>query len=183
MGVVQSKFWNNFAKVLVCLGVFLASPLSTPVKTRESSRVILGEAYQQEHKCLTNTIYAEARGEPEEGRRAVLQVILNRKNHKNFPSTICGVIKQPKQFSFLDKGLHRLDIKPVEPLDKYKYSQISSMAHEALQGRFKAVLEPSVLYYTNLSVKNRWTSKMKVVMIAGRHKFMKVNTDITKKEV
>ena len=175
-----------FGKILICFGIFLASPLSVPVKSREYSGIVLGDAYHKEHYCLTNTIYAEARGEPEEGQRAVLQVILNRKNHKNFPSTICGVIKQDKQFSFLNKGLHKLDVKPVEPLDKFRYSQISSMAHEALQGTFKAVLEPSVLYYTHTGVKNQWTKKMKVVMIQGNHKFMKVNTsggDVTKKEI
>ena len=171
--IFMVRLWNNFGRILICFGIFAWQPLSIPVKSREHSGVVFGDSYQKEHQCLVGTIYHEARGESEEGQRAVLQVILNRKNHKNFPSTICGVVKQDKQFSFLNKGLHRLDVKPVEPLDKFRYSQISSMAHEALQGRFKAVLEPSVLYYAHVRVKNQWTRRMKVVMIHGQHKFYK----------
>lgn len=44
--------------------------------------------------CMAEAIYFEARGTGEEGRRAVGEVILNRAAHREFPSTVCGVVDQ-----------------------------------------------------------------------------------------
>lgn len=51
-------------------------------------------------RCLVLNTYHEARGEPQEGQIAVAQVVLNRVARKNYPKTICGVVYQPKQFSW-----------------------------------------------------------------------------------
>ena len=56
---------------------------------------------QMERYCLTQAIYYEARGEGERGQLAVADVILQRKNSKYHPNTICGVVYQPYQFSFV----------------------------------------------------------------------------------
>lgn len=50
---------------------------------------------------LTATIYAEARGEPHEGRVAVCNVVLNR-FRKGMATSIKDVILKPKQFSWTD---------------------------------------------------------------------------------
>ena len=55
--------------------------------------------------CLQLAIYHEARGEPELGQIAVAQVILNRVSSEPFPDTPCGVVYQPRQFSFIGKQL------------------------------------------------------------------------------
>jgi hypothetical protein len=64
--------------------------------------------------CLTAAIYYEARSEPEDGQRAVAQVVLNRVRDRAFPNTICGVVWQGSQrrtgcqFSFTcDGSLYR----------------------------------------------------------------------------
>ena len=44
--------------------------------------------------CLAEALYFEARGTGEIGRRAVGEVILNRANDPQFPSTVCGVVDQ-----------------------------------------------------------------------------------------
>ncbi|OUS04240.1 hypothetical protein A9Q96_14905 [Rhodobacterales bacterium 52_120_T64] len=44
--------------------------------------------------CLAEALYFEARGTGEVGRRAVGEVILNRVNSHQFPSTVCGVVDQ-----------------------------------------------------------------------------------------
>ena len=51
-------------------------------------------------KCLATAIYFESRSEPLEGQLAVAQVIRNRARSGRFPSSICGVVYQPSQFSF-----------------------------------------------------------------------------------
>jgi len=51
-------------------------------------------------RCLARAVYFEARGEPLEGQLAVAQVILNRVATGRYASSVCGVIDQPRQFSF-----------------------------------------------------------------------------------
>lgn len=47
---------------------------------------------------------AEAEGEPEEGKRLVIDTILNRVDSKYFPDTVYGVVYQPNQFSCIWDG-------------------------------------------------------------------------------
>lgn len=49
--------------------------------------------------CLAMTIYGEARGESIQGQLAVAQVVVNRTKHPDFPSDVCAVTFQPKQFA------------------------------------------------------------------------------------
>jgi spore germination cell wall hydrolase CwlJ-like protein len=62
------------------------------------------EVADEEQHCLAGAIYFEARGEPIEGQLAVAEVVLNRVASKKYPSTICAVVKQPWQFSFVKDG-------------------------------------------------------------------------------
>lgn len=47
---------------------------------------------------------AEAEGECEEGKRLVIDTILNRVDHERFPNTVSGVIYQPNQFTSMHNG-------------------------------------------------------------------------------
>ena len=53
--------------------------------------------------CLTANILNEAGGEGEHGMRAVAAVTMNRLLSGNFARTICGVVYQPGQFSWVGK--------------------------------------------------------------------------------
>jgi spore germination cell wall hydrolase CwlJ-like protein len=55
-------------------------------------------------ECLANAVYFEARGEPLAGQLAVAQVVLNRASSGRYPADVCGVVKQPAQFSFVHRG-------------------------------------------------------------------------------
>lgn len=57
-----------------------------------------------ELSCLAGAVYFEAKGEPLSGQLAVANVIINRTNSGRFPHSICGVVKQPGQFSFIRGG-------------------------------------------------------------------------------
>ena len=56
----------------------------------------------QEQDCLASAVYFEARGEQLEGQLAVAEVVLNRTRSGRYPTTICGVVEQPWQFSFVN---------------------------------------------------------------------------------
>ncbi len=47
-----------------------------------------------EVRCLALTIYFEARGEPERGKRAVAHVVMNRVLDTGFPDGVCEVVRQ-----------------------------------------------------------------------------------------
>jgi N-acetylmuramoyl-L-alanine amidase len=61
-------------------------------------------AVDAEEKCLASAIFYEARSESFEGQLAVAQVILNRVESGRFARSVCGVILQPGQFSFVRGG-------------------------------------------------------------------------------
>lgn len=62
------------------------------------------EAIDDELRCLATGVYFESKGEPLTGQLAVAEVILNRTRSGRYPSSVCGVLKQPRQFSFVRRG-------------------------------------------------------------------------------
>jgi N-acetylmuramoyl-L-alanine amidase len=58
----------------------------------------------RESECLAGAVYFESKGEPLNGQLAVAEVILNRAKSGRFPGSVCGVIMQPGQFSFVRGG-------------------------------------------------------------------------------
>jgi N-acetylmuramoyl-L-alanine amidase len=61
-------------------------------------------ARNREEECLAVAVYFEARSEGHEGQLAVARVIINRAQSGRFPSSLCGVVMQPGQFSFVRGG-------------------------------------------------------------------------------
>ena len=55
-------------------------------------------------RCLATSVYFESKGEPLAGQLAVAQVILNRSKQKRFGDSVCGVVTQRGQFSFVRGG-------------------------------------------------------------------------------
>lgn len=58
----------------------------------------------EESACLAKAVYFEARGESLEGQLAVAKVILNRARSGIYPDSICKVVTQRSQFSFIRRG-------------------------------------------------------------------------------
>jgi N-acetylmuramoyl-L-alanine amidase len=76
-----------------------AKPLSDLVSDYASS-----DAADDELECLATAVYFESKSEPLTGQLAVAKVIINRTHSIRFPATICGVVKQRGQFSFVSHG-------------------------------------------------------------------------------
>jgi len=62
------------------------------------------ETPDEETDCLARAVYWESKGEPLAGQLAVAEVIINRSQSGRFASTICGVVRQRGQFSFVRGG-------------------------------------------------------------------------------
>lgn len=80
--------------------------ITEPVETIEETLVLYqGPSLSQEEIDLIALVtMAEAEGEPEEGKRLVIDTILNRMDHPEFPDTASGVIYQSGQFSSMWNG-------------------------------------------------------------------------------
>ena len=61
-----------------------------------------GATLDEEANCVAVAVYHEARGESLEGQLAVARVIMNRAASGKYPSSWCGTVKQPWQFSFVN---------------------------------------------------------------------------------
>ncbi|MCK5020086.1 MAG: cell wall hydrolase [Candidatus Peribacteraceae bacterium] len=124
--------------------------------------------------CLTTAIYFEAANQDYDGKIAVAHNISNRMKSKKFPNTICGVINQPKQYSFMHDGKsENVDIK--HPMKKKQWIYSAKAAFSAMMGHTFDNTNGS-LYYLNpeLSTK-RWadmlTTSYTQVAVVGDHTF------------
>ena len=65
-------------------------------------RYSAGAPLDEQANCIAVAVYHEARGETLEGQLAVAKVIMNRAASGKYPSSWCGTVKQPWQFSFVN---------------------------------------------------------------------------------
>jgi len=120
--------------------------------------------------CLAQAVYYEARGEGEDGMRAVAQVILNRVRHPSFPKTICGVVYQGAmqqtscQFSFACDGAL------ARPVEDWAWHRAKAVAQAALNGYVMKAVGTATHFHT-LSVDPRWSSNMVKIATVGSHTF------------
>lgn len=91
------------------------APLSLPVEDREpvqdeGSASSLSELVriqdtdvelEPEQHCLAGAVFFESKGESLAGQLAVARVVLERAKSGRFPSSVCGVVYQKSQFSFV----------------------------------------------------------------------------------
>jgi spore germination cell wall hydrolase CwlJ-like protein len=100
-----------FKYILSSFAVFLSNPVQAQAP-QWVNNLAAHEGIDQhsELACLSLAVYYEARGESHRGKMAVAEVVMNRTRSKRFPSTICEVLFQRGQFSFI-KGRHA----PLKP--------------------------------------------------------------------
>ena len=129
----------------------------------ETGKVQLTERLVERDKqtqCLAAVIWHEARGESLEGQLAVAQVVINRKNSKQFPNTICAVAFQPHQFT---------DLKKV----KYDHNTLV-VARELILGHLISPVR-SATHYHAYYVDPHWATAGKQIFLqkVGNHLFYK----------
>lgn len=86
----------------------------TPIKEPEIQETVSPEDLVSEDdiELIALVTMAEAEGECEEGKRLVIDTILNRVDSEHFPDTISDVIYQPNQFTSMWNGrLSRCEVR------------------------------------------------------------------------
>ena len=131
--------------------------------------------------CMAQNIYFEAGNQPLAGKVAVAHVVLNRLEHMNYPTSICGVIYQAKlkqnwkgnmvpvlhkcQFSWYCDG------KSDTPHNDEVWEKSRKFARDMLvNGQFRGITEGATHYHATYS-KPFWSSKLNRIARIGAHIF------------
>lgn len=126
-----------------------------------------GEAH-----CLAQAIYYEARGEPLPGQIAVAEVVLNRKESRRYPNTICAVVFQNEhrrnrcQFSFACDG------KTDTPPSGKTWSKSVSLANYVLADDSLRLTDAATHYHADY-VSPFWSKHLTKTVSIGQHIFYK----------
>jgi spore germination cell wall hydrolase CwlJ-like protein len=140
----------------VCMTLYLSS-----------AAVAGGCDEQKQKKLLALNMYHEARGEGVAGMQMVGEVTLNRVNRPEFPDTICAVIYQRSQFSWV-RGK-----KNHHPGEKESWELALEIADDLLQGEANLYDNGATHFMASSLLKNppKWARNFGHVATLGKHTF------------
>lgn len=128
-------------------------------QTAQALGIYVGTQNSNDLYLIAKCIYAEARGEPYEGKVAVGAVILNRVKSPDFPNTVYGVVYQPWAFTAVHDG--QINLEP----DASSYQA----AQDAISG-----WDPTygcIYYYNPTKATSAWIFSRQTVVTIGKHVF------------
>jgi len=114
-------------------------------------------------ECLAGTVYFESKGEPLEGQLAVARVVLGREKSSRFPNSICGVVYQRSQFSFVRGGKMPRIRKGTKA-----WRNAVAIAQIAQENSWKSPVEGALFFHARY-VQPRW--KLKRIAAVDNHIF------------
>jgi len=150
--------------VLVIIWALMEKPLRPSTKERMHT-----------YYLLARIIFAEAAGEPYEGKVAVGCVIRNRVKSPRWPNTYEKVIYQYKQFPGVNSPLWYLfdkDNELTEEEQKIK-QQCLEIAKKILLNKQPDITCGATHYYNPKKASPSWAKKMKITRRIGNHIFLK----------
>ena len=116
-----------------------------------------------QHECLAGAVYFESKGESLEGQLTVAEVVLNRARSGRFPASVCGVVKQRGQFSFVRGGRF-----PPIARQSAAWRRAVAVAHIALEDLADGAA-PKALFFHARYVRPGW--KLQRIAAVGNHIF------------
>ncbi len=121
------------------------------------------ETPDEETECLARAVYYESRTESLTGQLTVAEVVLNRANSGRFASTVCGVVRQRGQFSFVRGG-----VIPTPPSSSRDWRTSVAIARIAMQDLADGAA-PRALFFHARRVNPGW--RLTRVATVGNHVF------------
>ena len=126
-----------------------------PEKSYESLAALVadtdvGAPLDEQVHCLATTVFYEARSETLEGQLAVARVGINRAKSARFGNSLCGVVRQPGQFSFVRSGAI-----PQPNTSHPHWRRAIAISRIALANAWNSAAE-GALYFHARRVKTAW---------------------------
>lgn len=115
--------------------------------------------------------WGEARGEPDEGMHAVLNVMMNRKQDPRFPGTLSAVAKQPYQFSAYNADDPNRDKLVAVSNDDPYYWRAKWMATFAQLGLLWDITDGATYYHSKTVERPDFLEEADISVIIGNHIF------------
>jgi spore germination cell wall hydrolase CwlJ-like protein len=144
--------------------------LPQPIAARSATAEAM-DRMTQEHRCLSEVLYFEARGESEEGQAGVAEVIFHRLASGRHGGTICAVIYEGAnqtfcQFTFACDG----SLDRTRAADAWRAAQV--LAARIMTGQVQAPpsLDGATHYHTT-AVRPTWAPQMQRLAQIGNHIF------------
>lgn len=135
-------------------------PLQRPAtpKARQATTV----TYQPGAKaCIAEAVYHESLGTSERAAHAVAHVILNRREHEQFPDTACAVVSEGCQFSYRCNG------KPETLADEAERERAFRAAEAVLEGRAPDPTDGALFFHAE-TIRPGWFKTLdRLVEIGG----------------
>lgn len=123
----------------------------------------------RELDCLAANIYYESRNQPALGQLAVGLTTVIRAREANWPDSVCGVVKQPKQFSWvnnLDKQHQRVSNNDIS------YLEALNLATRILSGEYDNLLPVfNPTHFHTTRVNPSWNRKLAKIARIDDHIF------------
>lgn len=135
-----------------------ASSLRALVRLQDTSGPL-----SREMECLAGAVYFESKSEPLAGQLAVARVVMARAASKRFPNSLCGVVYQKRQFSFVRNG--RM---PRINKGHRQWRNAIAISKIALADAWDSKMEGALFFHANY-VKPRW--RLKRMGAVGNHIF------------
>lgn len=147
------------------LAVLMTLTFVLPISATTKDDLARWDAYS-ERLCLARTILYEAGGEPLRGKEAVAATVFERMAQVKYPSTVCSVVYQYKQYSWTSDRVKAYSMPSSHYLD---------MAARFLRQRsILRVRYKRVTHFHNDTVSPAWSNTFKFVMEVGNHKFYRM---------
>lgn len=150
------------------VGAMLHGP---PLQLREN--VV---ASNNEYRCLLRAVWHEARGESFKGQLFVSKTILNRTRSERFPQSICKVVYQKYQFSFVHQlPISKQYVRPKTTSEKQTFRQVELASSISIWvDRLGFDFTDNSKYYHTTRIKPSWNyNKLEKVQTVGNHVFYK----------
>ena len=157
------KKLRKLSRVLAICLVFgslssVTATLQAETNPKQSQTQTLSKAQLE---CLSRVAYHESKGESDAGMLAVIHTTLNRVKDYRFPKTVCGVVYQKSQYSWVKNN--------PKVKEKEQYERAERLAKEVVAGRHKDNTK-GALFFNSL---HRKPSGTVCTVRIGGHSFYK----------
>ena len=122
-------------------------------------------ASEDDIDCLARNIYFEAANQSQIGKLAVGLVVMNRVSSKRYPNSICDVVNQRSQFSWVNDG------KSDTPKNDRAWKISQKLARDILEGKAEFIDFDDVTHYHADYVSPKWSQSMNQVAQIDQHIF------------
>jgi spore germination cell wall hydrolase CwlJ-like protein len=138
----------------------------TPQNSLKKKNKLQAHHYGDSEKyCMAQNIYFESANQSALGKLAVGLVVMNRVKDTRYPSTICEVVRQDSQFSWVK------DNRSNVPKDDAAWKESVRITEDVLSGRADFLKFDEITHYHADYVNPHWSGSMEEVATIDQHIF------------